>query len=130
MTDGLGECRVGVNLIDFHYLQLAELWWVNRMWLCRSSGTQLICISHSYLYQSIECTNTLYHTGITLHFQFMGIHGFVEFNTGSRAQVACSVCRSLVQSAPSPFFPSSNSPPGQGHFKEGCLNLNISLQFA
>lgn len=26
MTDRLGECRVGVNLTDFHYLQLVELW--------------------------------------------------------------------------------------------------------
>lgn len=45
-------------------------------------------------------------------------------------KLACFVCCSFVHSAPSPFYSRSIFPPVQGNFKEGCLDLNISLQFA
>lgn len=39
-TDTLGRCRLGVNLIDFHYPQSGELWQVIHTWSCRQTIKQ------------------------------------------------------------------------------------------
>lgn len=117
MTDSLGKCRVGVNLIDFHLPSDSQA-------LVRES---YVIIQNFWFSANLYCTllplskYSMHKDTIISVFFLLPLHGYQY--VCSLAQAACSVCHSLLHSAPSPFCSSSNSPTDQRNFKERCLNL-------